>query len=473
VQPRGHRVELGEVEAVLRQAPGVKDAAVVLRSDPGTPAQLVGYYVLGEAASTSTATIRKQLSARLPSYMVPAALVAVPALRRTSRGKLDRESLPRPQLGAAGATVHEAPRTPTEARLADLWQRLLGKDRVGRADDFFALGGHSLLAVKLVDAIERELSAKLRLADIFQSPTLEGMAAALAHEQSADEAPRWRCLEEIHDEGDGLPLFFLGSTAQARSIAAHLGDERPVYGLNIFGLHETGQQPPRLEIADLARQYLAEIRAVRPHGPYCLAGYCEDAKVAMEVGWQLQAAGEQVASLLLIDAVWFLQRLRPVEQDPYGDRIGRARRLARNVQRFGLDFVRHRLDRRRRYVREDLRLMLCELETRVRRLLGAEAPLQLEHRVLITRYYEALGRYQAPDYQGVIHLYVAEEWGLEPGERLPVDLAVQAIAGYHDQILEGAGLMELVGHMRRALAEADRAARAPGTIRAAPSVRTG
>ena len=471
VQLRGHRVELGEVEAMLRQAPGVKDAAVVLRADPGTPAQLVGYYVLGEAASASAASIRKQLSARLPSYMVPAVLMPVPALRRTARGKLDRESLPRPQPGANGAAVHEPPRTATEQRLAELWQRLLGKDRIGRADDFFALGGHSLLAVKLVDAIERELSARLRLADIFQSPTLEGMAAALADQQSAEPTAhaRWRCLEEIHDEGEGLPLFFLGSTAQARSIAVHLGEERPVYGLNIFGLHQTGQPAPHLDIPDLARQYLEEIRAVRPHGPYCLAGYCEDAKVAMEVGWQLQAAGEQVGTLLLIDAVWFLQRLQPVKVD---ERFGRARKLARNVQRFGLDFVRHRLERRRRYAREDLRLLLCEVETRVRRLLGAAAPLQLEHRVLITRYYEALGRYQAPDYQGSIHLYVAEEWGLHPGDRLAGGLAVQPIAGYHDQILEGEGLLELASHMRRALAEADRSARAaPSPAR--PSAQTG
>ena len=184
-----------------------------------------------------------------------------------------------------------------------------------------------------------------------------------------------------------------------------------------------------MDIAELARQYLEEIRAVRPHGPYCLAGYCEDAKVAMEVGWQLQAAGEQVGCLLLIDAVWFLHRHRPVVEE----RFGRARKLARNVQRFGLDFVRHRLDRRRRYAREDLRLKLCELETRVRRLLGAEAPLQLEHRVLITRYYEALGRYRAPAYQGLIHLFVAEEWGLEPDERLPDGVALQTIPGYHDR----------------------------------------
>ncbi len=315
VQLRGHRVELGEVEAVLRRAPGVNDAAVVLRSDAGTPPQLVGYYVLAQSAATSAASIRKQLSARLPPYMVPAVLVPVPALRRTSRGKLDRESLPRPQPGAAGTAVHEDPRTATEVRLAGLWQRLLGKDRVGRADDFFALGGHSLLAVKLADAIEREMSAKLRLADIFQSPTLEGMAAALAREQhgEAQDEPetRWRCLEVIRGAGGGLPLFFLGSTAQARSIAAHLGDQRPVYGLNIFGLHEIGQEPPPMTIEQLVRQYLEEIRAVRPHGPYCLAGYCEDAKVAMEVGWQLQAAGEQVAALLLIDAVWFLHRHRP------------------------------------------------------------------------------------------------------------------------------------------------------------------
>ena len=98
---------------------------------------------------------------------------------------------------------------------------------------------------------------------------------------------------------------------------------------------------------------------MRPRGPYCLAGYCEDAKVAMEVGWQLQAAGEQVGCLLLIDAVWFLHKHRPV----LDERFARARKLARNVQRFGLDFVRHRLERRRRYAREDLRLKLCELET--------------------------------------------------------------------------------------------------------------
>lgn len=86
--------------------------------------------------------------------------------------------------------------------------------------------------------------------------------------------------------------------------------------------------------------------------------------------------------------------------------------------------------------------------------------------MLITRYYEALGRYQAPDYRGVVHLYVAEEWGLEPDEQLPVTGAVQAIAGYHDQILEGQGLLELASHMRRALADADQAARA-GTASAA------
>ena len=78
-------------------------------------------------------------------------------------------------------------------RLAGLWQRLLGKERIGRSDDFFALGGHSLLAVKLVDAIEREMGGKLRLADIFQSSTLEGMAAALSHEEyRAPRGAAWR-----------------------------------------------------------------------------------------------------------------------------------------------------------------------------------------------------------------------------------------------------------------------------------------
>ena len=247
VQLRGHRVELGEVEAVLRQVAGVKDAAVVLRSDPDTAPQLVGYYVAADAGAASAASIRKQLSARLPSYMVPAVLVPVPALRRTARGKLDRD-VPAASPGrAASAAVHEPAGTATEVCLAGLWQRLLGKERIGRSDDFFALGGHSLLAVKLVDAIEREMGGQAAAGGHLPEPDPGGDGGGAGSHEGRD-GPRWRCLEVIHGEGQGLPLFFLGSTAQARSIAAHLGDERPVYGLNIFGLHETGQDPPRLEI---------------------------------------------------------------------------------------------------------------------------------------------------------------------------------------------------------------------------------
>ena len=95
----------------------------------------------------------------------------------------------------------------------------------------------------------------------------------------------------------------------------------------------------------------------------------------------------------------------------------------------------------------------------MRRLLGAEAPLQLAHRVLITRYYEALGRYRAPLYQGAFHLFVAEEWGLEPDERLPDGVQVQTSPATTMRSWKAPGLLELTVHLRRALDHADQAAR--------------
>ena len=179
VKLRGFRIELGDVEAALRAVPGVCDAVAVRREDiPGDP-QLVGYV---SGAGLTPAAVRRAAAAKLPPHMVPALVVALPDLPRNPHGKVDRAALPPPRRAAAEASP-AGPRTPVEEALAGLWKEVLGLDRVGIRDDFFAdLGGHSLLALRLAARLPRVLPAELPVRRFFEETTIERQAVAVTQE---------------------------------------------------------------------------------------------------------------------------------------------------------------------------------------------------------------------------------------------------------------------------------------------------
>ncbi|MFH9355450.1 amino acid adenylation domain-containing protein [Kitasatospora sp. NPDC017646] len=173
---RGFRIEPGEVATVLKQHPGVRDAFVAVEHSGRPDARLVGYVVTG----APTAELVDFVAARLPRYMVPAALVVLPALPLTPNGKVDRAALPAPDRTAAGlADVAAAPRTPTEAALAGIVSRLLGGAEVGAHDDFFALGGNSLLVAGLAGRIAAELHTVVTVPELFDAPTVAALAAII------------------------------------------------------------------------------------------------------------------------------------------------------------------------------------------------------------------------------------------------------------------------------------------------------
>lgn len=180
VKLRGFRIELGEIETALEAQPGVTASAVLLREDrPGAP-RLVAYLVGPAARRPTAATLRQALAARLPDYMVPAAYTWLTALPLTAHGKLDRRALPAPSEDSALAgTPYEAPRTATEAALADLWTGVLGVPQVGIHDNFFELGGHSLTASRLVQQIRGRWAGGLPLRALFEHPTVAALAALL------------------------------------------------------------------------------------------------------------------------------------------------------------------------------------------------------------------------------------------------------------------------------------------------------
>jgi acyl carrier protein len=198
---RGFRVEPGEVEAVLRARPGVREAAVVVREDtPGD--RLLVAYVAGEVAADE---LREHLRGRLPEHMLPGAIVRLDELPLTANGKLDRKALPAPELGPAEER-YVAPRTPVEEVLAGIWAEVLRLERVGVHDNFFELGGHSLLATRVASRIREVFAIELPLRALFEGPTVAELAGGV-EEMRRRELPVLPPVVPVGRTG-ALPLSF-------------------------------------------------------------------------------------------------------------------------------------------------------------------------------------------------------------------------------------------------------------------------
>ncbi|WAL98657.1 non-ribosomal peptide synthetase [Streptomyces sp. Je 1-369] len=191
VKLRGYRIELGEIEAELTRCDGVARAAVVVREEQEGDRRLVGYVVPAAVGSVDPAEVRERLAARLPEYMVPAAVVVLDALPLTAHGKLDRKALPDPDYtaeldsdggGGSEGRPERQPRSPHEEILTALFAEVLGIDpeRVGVDDSFFDLGGHSLLAARVIGRIRRAMGAQLGIKAFFDSPTVAGLTRQLS-----------------------------------------------------------------------------------------------------------------------------------------------------------------------------------------------------------------------------------------------------------------------------------------------------
>ena len=202
----GNRVELGEIQAVLGDQPGVR-AAVVVATGSAAEKQLVAYLV---GTDLDVAVLRRRLADRLPSYMVPSLLVELDELPLTPSGKLDRKALPAPDRPDL-ATPYRAPQNEVQKGLAAVWASVFSIARIGVDDGFFELGGHSLLAVRLIARLREEVRADVSMRDLFEGLTVAELADVLT----------------AADAGNGVPALTRGGDDEPA--VASFGQERLLF----------------------------------------------------------------------------------------------------------------------------------------------------------------------------------------------------------------------------------------------------
>ncbi|MDR4228225.1 amino acid adenylation domain-containing protein [Bacillus mojavensis] len=311
VKIRGFRIELGEIEAALVQHSQLEDAAVIVREDQPGDKRLAAYVIPSSEETFDTAELRRYAAERLPDYMVPSAFVTMKELPLTPNGKLDRKALPAPDFAAA--VTGRGPRTPQEEILCDLFMEVLHLPRVGIDDRFFDLGGHSLLAVQLMSRIREALGVELSIGNLFEAPTVAGLAERLemGSSQSALDV-----LLPLRTSGDRLPLFCVhpagGLSWCYAGLMTSLGTDYPIYGLQARGIGQQEALPKTLD--DMAADYIEQIRTIQPKGPYHLLGWSLGGNVVQAMATQLQNQGEEVSLLVMLDA--YPNHFLPIKEAP-------------------------------------------------------------------------------------------------------------------------------------------------------------
>lgn len=361
VKIRGYRIEPGEIETVLTAHPEVAQAVVIAREDRPGDTRLVAYIVpiataitVGHDTTNSAVVatdsnspgiqpeeLRKYLRQRLPDYLVPTSFVLLDALPMTPNDKLDRNALPAPELSSAGA--NQAPRTPQEQILCEVFAKVLGLDRVGVDDGFFTLGGDSIVLIQLVHQARRA-GVKFSPREVFEHQTVAELAAVarqmlklppetpeagLAARPGMDDPDKaFEVILPLRAQGRHAPLFCLhsggGISWSYHGLLHHLDPDYPVYAVQARGLARPEPLPGSIE--QMATDYLDQIRTIQPTGPYYLLGWSFGGLIAHAIATALQQRGEQTALLALLDVYPMVDSFTgppvPTEHDILASTIG-------------------------------------------------------------------------------------------------------------------------------------------------------
>ncbi len=325
------------------------------------------------------------------------------ASAKGKKGAATQDMFARPDL----ENDYVAPRNEIEAALAGYWRELLGVEQIGVHDSFFDIGGHSLIAVRLFRMIKKEFGLDFPISVLFEAPTI-----ALCGEMIAARMPKTAVGANVGEvevlrvpqsapthlvamhagKNVAAPPFFLcagmfGNVLNLRHLALHIGTDRPVYGLQARGLY--GDQEPHETFETMAKDYLAEVRAVQPHGPYLLGGFSGGGLTAYEMARQLIAEGEEVAQLILLDT--------PQPIQPRLSKLDLAQMKLQDMRREGLSFLGNWVRSRIQWEEEKRRKRNAEGQ--------ATSADQFDNLKIEAAFRRALPLYQVKPFDGAVTLF--------------------------------------------------------------------
>ncbi|MBW4591328.1 MAG: non-ribosomal peptide synthetase, partial [Aetokthonos hydrillicola CCALA 1050] len=279
----------------------VQEVVVIARADQPGNQHLVAYVVSNTEFDAISTQLRSFLKDKLPNYMIPSAIVCLEEMPLTPNGKVDRRALPSPDMRHSLKASYVAPRDTLELQLAQIWEEVLNIRPIGVRDNFFDLGGHSLLSISLMARIQQQFGRNLSVAVLFQGGTIEHLASILRQQTGSRISSTVIALQS---GGFKQPFFCVhpgqGTVLSYLELARYLGPEQPFYGLESLGLYE--EKKPYDRVEDMAAHYIEAMQTVQPQGPYLLGGWSFGGLVAFEMAQQLQAQGQQVSFLGLIEA---------------------------------------------------------------------------------------------------------------------------------------------------------------------------
>jgi oxalate---CoA ligase len=301
----GEKISPREVEDALAEHPAVVQAVAFPVPHTVLGEDVAAAVVVRSNAQVAEGGLRQFAASRLADFKVPSRVVILDRLPTGATGKVARDRLAA-RLGVREAAPCLAPTDEVERALAEIWAPLLGAHRaIGVHENFFQLGGYSLAAARMLEQVEQRFGRRLPMSILFQAPTVAELAE-LIRGGTAANVP-WSSLVAIRRSGARRPFFCVhggsGNVLEFDFLARHLDPEQPFYGLQARGLD--GVTPPHVRIEDMAADYVADIRAVQPDGPYLLGGVAIGGLVALEMARQLRAGGDRVPFLGLFDTYFW------------------------------------------------------------------------------------------------------------------------------------------------------------------------
>ena len=448
--------------------------------------RLMQTFALGIRPEEGASAFARALQAG-QSQIIVSSLDLLALMRQTAAAEAARaegQAFARPDLD----TEYVPPATDIERTLVGFWQDLLGVSQVGTADSFFDLGGHSLIAVRLFAMVKKAYRVDFPISILFEAPTIASCARLIAKEvgdsntASTPEKPagkaqaprrRFAHLVPMHDgEGGASTPFFLvagmfGNVLNLRHLAQLLGGNRPFFGLQARGL--LGDAAPHATLAGAATDYIAELRQIQPHGPYLLGGFSGGGLTAWEMSHQLEAAGEVVSVLVLLDT--------PLPVRPSLSRPDKALIKMAELRRKGPGYL------------ADWARSRWEWEKRKRRPKRAEeGPAAFHNTAIEAAFRQAVAQYLLPQRAGVtvlfrppldLHWQVtrgnwvsrAKEYVFHDNDLTPFApaLTVIEVPGDHDSMVLEPNVRVLAQHLRDIILRAETPA--PAGQAAAPQPR--